>query len=330
MKLEMAPKNILISRTDSIGDVVLTLPICAWLKQQFPACRIIFLGNTYTRPILECFPVIDEIIEWKQLENLPINEQIQLIKALNIDTCIHVFPRKEIAKLMKKAGVPHRIGTSHRLFHWLTCNIRPNFTRKDSDLHESQLNFKLLEPLGMNTVPSLDEIRDLLSEFKAKEQMLPIQLPEGKKVILHPKSQGSALEWPIEKHIQLAQQLADNGQTVYFTGTQKEGDLFRDRLPKHTNIQDVSGKFSLSEFITFISKCDAIVACSTGPLHIGAVLGLKAIGIFSQTRPIHPGRWQPIGENVAVLTNMNESTEGKIQFDYIKAIEVSRVYAEIN
>ncbi len=326
----MTPKNILISRTDSIGDVVLTLPLCAWLKKQFPDCRIVFLGNTYTQPVLECFPAIDEIIEWKQLQSLSIDDQIQQIKALNIDTCIHVFPRKEIAKLIKKAGVPHRIGTSHRLFHWLTCNIRPNFTRKESDLHESQLNFKLLEPLGVKEVPSLAEIRNLLSEFKAKEQPLPIELSEGKKVILHPKSQGSALEWPIEKYIQLAQQLAENGQTVYFTGTQKEGDLFREKLPQHPNIQDVSGKFSLSEFITFISKCDAIVACSTGPLHIGAVLGLKAIGIFSQTRPIHPGRWQPIGKNVVVLTNSNEPTEGKIQFDYIKEIEVSRVLNEIS
>ncbi len=325
----MTPKNILISRTDSIGDVVLTLPLCAWLKKQFPDCRIVFLGNTYTQPVIECFPAIDEIIEWKQLQSLSIDDQIQQIKALNIDSCIHVFPRKEIAKLIKKAGVPHRIGTSHRLFHWLTCNIRPNFTRKESDLHESQLNFKLLEPLGVKEVPSLAEIQNLLSRFKSKEQSLPIELPEGKKVILHPKSQGSALEWPIEKYSQLAQQLADNGQTVYFTGTQKEGDLFRDQLPQHPNIHDVSGNFSLSEFITFISKCDTIVACSTGPLHIGAVLGLKAIGIFSQTRPIHPGRWQPIGKNVVVLTNSNEPTEGKIQFGYIKEIEVSRVLNEI-
>lgn len=321
----VTPKNILISRTDSIGDVVLTLPVCVWLKKQFPTCKITFLGNTYTRPILECLPEIDTILEWKELEKLPFEQQIQTIQQLQIDTCIHVFPKKEIAKLMKKAGVANRIGTSHRLFHLLTCNIRPNFTRKNSDLHESQLNFKLLEPLGLKNVPSLVEIKNSLVAFTPKEQVLPLELTTTEKVILHPKSQGSALEWPIEKYVALALQLAEQGKTVYFTGTQKEGDLFRLYIPQHTNIHDVTGVFSLSQFITFISKCDTIVACSTGPLHIGAVLGLKAIGIFSQTRPIHPQRWQPIGKNTRVITNPNESTEGKISTEFVKEISIEKV-----
>jgi len=325
----MKPGTILISRTDSIGDVILTLPVCAWLKKQFPDCKLIFLGNAYTRPVLECFPAIDEIVEWKNLESKSPAEQVNFIRSLKIDTCVHVFPKKEIARLMKKAKVPNRIGTSHRLFHLFTCNIRPDFTRKKSDLHESQLNFKLFEYFGVTAIPSLEEIRELLSVFKAKEQNLPVMLSEGKKVILHPKSQGSALEWPIEKYVELAQKLAEEGQNVYFTGTEKEGELFRDKIPQHPNIKDVTGKFLLPEFIYFISKCDAIVACSTGPLHIGAVLGLKVVGIYSQTRPIHPGRWRPVGERVFVLTNSKEPTEGKISTEYIKQIAVESVFGVV-
>ncbi|RYG01290.1 MAG: glycosyl transferase family 9, partial [Chitinophagaceae bacterium] len=44
----MIPENIIISRTDSIGDVVLTLPMAKIIKQQFPDCRIAFLGKEYT------------------------------------------------------------------------------------------------------------------------------------------------------------------------------------------------------------------------------------------------------------------------------------------
>ena len=38
-------KKIIISRTDAIGDVILTLPICGILKMYYPDCKIVFLVN---------------------------------------------------------------------------------------------------------------------------------------------------------------------------------------------------------------------------------------------------------------------------------------------
>jgi hypothetical protein len=37
------------------------------------------------------------------------------------------FLVKEIAHLAKKAGIAHRIGTTNRLWHWFTCNVK-NFS----------------------------------------------------------------------------------------------------------------------------------------------------------------------------------------------------------
>ena len=39
-------RTFLISRTDAIGDVVLTLPVAGRLKQLFPDCRVLLLGRT--------------------------------------------------------------------------------------------------------------------------------------------------------------------------------------------------------------------------------------------------------------------------------------------
>jgi len=54
-------------------------------------------------------------------------------------------------------------------------------------------------------------------------------------------------------------------------------------------------KFSLGGLISLISKAQALIACSTGPLHIAGILEIKAIGLFSSRIPIHPGRWKPLG-----------------------------------
>lgn len=327
--LDLSKKRVLISRTDSIGDVILTLPVCSWLKRTFPDIYIVFLGKTYTKPVLECDSNIDEIVCWDDWEKESFKTQLEKLKQLNIDAFFHVFPNKKLAQLAKSAKIEYRIGTSHRLYHLLTCNIRPNFTRKNSNLHESQLNFELFKSFGVKNIPTLDEIIENSTSFASKSELNPFLIDvlhtSKKKVILHTKSQGSAVEWPIKNYIELAQKIAEKDIIVYFSGTEKEGQLFRDYLPDNENIIDISGKSSLGEFITFINSCDTLVACSTGPLHIAATLGKKAIGLYTNLRPIHPGRWAPLGKNVEVITIEND----RPTLEDINVITVESVFLKI-
>lgn len=332
----MSVKRIIISRTDSIGDVMLTLPMCVWLKQTIKDVQLIYLGRNYTQPVVECFSVIDEFVDWKAIESLPTSQRFEALKELHADAIIHVFPNKDVASLAKKARIPMRIGTSHRSFHLLTCNHRLNFSRKNSNLHEAQLNFELLRPFGLTAIPTLEEITAMTGAFEITHHHLPEEVAGQLKkacrsVILHPKSQGSALEWPMASYIELAERLAENGYTVFFTGTQAEGDLFRDQLPSNEHIVDLTGKLTLQELIYFISQVDALVACSTGPLHIAGFTGIKAIGLYSPKRPIHPGRWQALGQHVSILVNDPDCPtckKGKT-CDCITRIAVDRVLKEI-
>ena len=43
------------------------------------------------------------------------------------------------------------------------------------------------------------------------------------------------------------------------------------------------------------------MACSTGPLHIASALGINTTGLYPPLKPMHPGRWRPIGEKSEVL-----------------------------
>ena len=294
-------KKIIISRTDSIGDVMLTLPICSWIKEQFPSSTIIFLGKTYTEPIVSEYKSVDKFIDWNTIQSMEEQKQIVFFKKLNADAIIHVFPNKDIASLSKKSGIPIRVGTSHRLFHWWTCSHKINFTRKNSPLHEAQLNHELLRPFGLNVIPSLKEINKTIGYLNIPQEKLPEELPLENITILHPKSQGSAKEWPIEKYMALAEAIALKGGHVVFTGTEKEGKLFRHLIPQHPNIFDSTGTLSLKQFMKLISIAKNLVACSTGPLHISGYYGCNTIGLFSPKRPIHPGRWQPLGEKIQII-----------------------------
>lgn len=293
------PKHILISRTDSIGDVVLTLPMAAALKQCFPQVRISFLGRRYTQPVVEACPAVDTFIEREAfLRGNP--------EGLGtVDTIIHVFPDPEIAARAKSLRIPMRIGTRNRAYHWWTCNKLVELSRKNSDLHETQLNLKLLKPLGCKTAYSMNECVHLL-HLQAVAS-LPVEmealLPADKKtVILHPKSQGNGREWPEAHFVELAQTLSQKGMQVFVSGTAAEQEKLSNLLPQIAPYAtDITGKMELDEFITFISRCDALVASGTGPLHIAAGLGKVAIGLFPPLKPIHPGRWRPLGIHAVAL-----------------------------
>src|SRR6185436_9656986 len=90
------------------------------------------------------------------------------------------------------------IGTTNRIYHWLTCNKLVRLGRRHSDLHESQLNIKLAKPLGMDSDISLAEIIDLygLEKIQPLQPAFKELIDPGKyNLILHPRSQGHAREW---------------------------------------------------------------------------------------------------------------------------------------
>jgi ADP-heptose:LPS heptosyltransferase len=304
-------QKIVISRTDSIGDVVLTLPLAGILKARFPNAKIIFLGNTYTKPIIACSEHVDEVWEWAEIEKKHPEEQIHWLSEQQVDVFIHVFPRKEIARLAKKVRIKNRIGTSHRLYHWLNCNHRIHFTRKKSDLHEAQLNTKLLQPLRITSNYSLKQLSAFLGFTKLPvlpEKFEILLDPTKANIILHAKSQGSAVEWGVDKFIELAKSLDPAKFSVFFTGTEKEAAHFRNAIPDEPNIFDLSGQMTLNDLIAFIAKADGLVAASTGPLHLAGITNIKTIGLFLEKKPIHSGRWKPLGNNVLILKDEKNST----------------------
>ena len=98
-------KKIILSRTDAIGDVILTLPLTAYLKKVFPETEIIFLGKDYTKDIIENCPFVDSFISWDAIEKNAVSE----FQKINADAILHIFPKSQIAKAASKAGIPIRV-----------------------------------------------------------------------------------------------------------------------------------------------------------------------------------------------------------------------------
>lgn len=301
--------TFLVSRTDAIGDVVLTLPICGRLKQLFPGCRVVLIGRTYTQAVAEACPWVDSFLNFDSLSALPKAEQIKLLQAQQAEAILHIFPNKLLAGLARQAGIAVRIGTRNRLFHWLTCNRLVALSRRHSPLHEAQLNLQLLAPLHADTSLSLPEVANLVrlqpSEPLAAQwhQVLSERTETQLNVVLHPRSRGSAREWGLAHFGTLARLLHAAGHRVFVTGTAAEGEELQEWLTEHQPYitADLTGRLTLPQLLAFLHQADGIVAGSTGPLHLAAALGRYALGFYPPIRPMHPGRWAPLGPHAEYL-----------------------------
>jgi ADP-heptose:LPS heptosyltransferase len=312
------PALVLLSRTDNLGDVLLTLPMAGWIKKHLPETQVHFLGKAYTRSLIEACTHVDRF--WDV-------EQTQAEQLKSIEVAILVFPELRAARLV--SGIPLRIATASRLNSWLYANKRVFFSRKKSSLHEAQLNFKLFKPLKP-FLPDRVQIDQIPALYGLKAPNYGFEFPQNKsRIVLHPKSLGSAKDWPLEHYLKLAK-LLEPQSALYITGTAKEGAAIRAQCPQlFDHAQDLTGKLSLKELIGFLSQIDVLVACSTGPLHIAAALGVGALGLFSSVRPIHPARWQPLGKKTSVLVPHVCPHKSPKSCDCLKNIEPERVFQEI-
>ena len=308
----MSPETrptFLISRTDAIGDVVLTLPVAGRLKQQFPGCRVVLIGRTYTAPVAAACPWVSDFLNLDDLLKLPEPDQIAALRSYRAAAIIHVFPNKTLARLAQKAHIPVRIGTRNRWQHWLTCNRLVALSRRHSPLHEAQLNLQLLRPLVAGSVMPLAEVAELVRLQPVEplpmqfQQLLEQRQPGQLNVILHPRSRGSAREWGLANYGQLARLLHQAGHRVFITGTAAEGEELAAWRTQHAAylVADLTGQLSLPQFLAFIAAADGLVAGSTGPLHLAAALGRHALGLYPPIRPMHPGRWGPLGPHAEFM-----------------------------
>lgn len=326
-----SPEHIILSRTDSIGDVMLTLPMAGLIKQRMPGTRITFIGRRYTLPVLRCCAHVDEAIALDDLREGGAEAAVARLRALRADAFVHVFPQRELADWARRAGIAVRVGTSHRWWHWLTCNRRVAFSRRRSTLHEAQLNIRLLEPFGLGEPPPLDAL-SALSGFDPPapdETVRALLRPGLRQVILHPLSQGSAVEWGLDRFKELIRLLDPARHRVIVTGTKAEAERYRPMLDgAGAHVTDAGGLLSLQQLIALVGACDALVAASTGPLHIAAACGKRAIGLYSPQPPIHPGRWGPIGPDARALVAPGAGIDGDA-LAHIRAITPQMVLREL-
>ena len=110
-------QNILVARTDRIGDVILTFPTVEALKSNFPNTRVTMLVSSYTSTLVE--GIASTLLYSRDEKPRPFFEMLREIQNAHFDVVLVAFPHFRIALLLWLAGIPLRIGTGYRWYSFL-------------------------------------------------------------------------------------------------------------------------------------------------------------------------------------------------------------------
>lgn len=298
-------KNILICRTDRIGDVVLTLPLIEVLRRESPFARITFLARSYTQDIVQGQAGLDSVVLYDQPEERkPFFSMLSELRRAQYDLAIVAFPRFRVALLLWLARIQTRIGSGYRWYSFL-FNKRVYEHRKTAEKHELGFNLSLPRELGYR-IPS--DVRPTISipakardAASAERERLGIT-GRDTVAILHPGSGGSARDWSTHNFGHLAIELNSLGWKVVVTGATGEEKLADEVIEISAGVAQSSvGRLSLKELGAFIESVDLFVSNSTGPLHIAAAVGTPVIGFYPPILACSPNRWGPVTDAKVVF-----------------------------
>ena len=123
-------------------------------------------------------------------------------------------------------------------------------------------------------------------------------ITSGEIIAIHPGASDPVRCWPVLQYAQLINRLMERYDfKIVLIGDQKIAPIAAEILHLCSkSVLDLSGRTSVAQVASLLSRCRMIIANDTGPVHLGAGVGTAAIALFLRDDPgVNAKRWKPLG-----------------------------------
>lgn len=357
--------KVLISRTDAIGDCLLTMPMAQLIKENFPDAHVTFLVSPLTQDLFIDQPYIDEVLVYPKKSTI-FTRFIFLWRHLNRKKITHYFfvgGDKFPSFMAYLKGISFRGGLVAKFSQMLWLNRGVRQKRSLVEMHESDYNLHLLKPMGIeynyrlrdHLVPQIklnqNEVEeawvDLAKLMDSEQKDLMEEC-----IIFHPGMTGHTLNWPSRNYIRLITRIEKDFpkrfsflisftkvDESYLNGAREEIEQSHYNFVRNRVYFFDGAVKGLRHYMKILSKASLFIGPSTGTTHMAHALGRKIVTIYSPIKVQSSQRWGPYLQNSSSVTVMTPEVVCGEQFQCILEkcpyyecmgkIEVDTIYDQV-
>jgi ADP-heptose:LPS heptosyltransferase len=273
--------RFLLSRTDALGDLVISLPLQARILSRDPGAEIHWLVKPYAAPLLENLPGVAGV----HLRGGD-PELRSVLREGAFDAVLNLFHRDPAVTLAARdAGVPIRVARARGLAQIRAATHVLWKGRIGSGRHEADNVLDFLAPWGWSGGWPAPPRLVLTEQERAAGDADLATVPHPRLAVATRSSGSSAYPSAAWWGRALPVLEAAGWHPVVLAPPEDSP------LPA-TSLRGLLGR---------IAACDAFLGPSTGPTQIAAALGLPVLALLGRTPNRGPSRWTPLGARVQVL-----------------------------
>lgn len=300
--------RILLTRTDRIGDVVLSTPAIKAVRDRHPEAYIAFMVRPYARDIVEGNPYLNEVIVYdKYGKHKSIFKTIEFalrLRKKKFDLAIMLHPTNRVHLIAYFAGIPKRVGFDRKMPFLLTKKI-PHL-KQEGKKHEVEYTLDALRFIGIDSSDKALYVTVRKKDLEKAGRMLDeYHVGRGVPMIaINPGASSASKRWPAASFALLCDNLAKTFRARIVIVADAANAEFAETIAKGMRHEPVNlaGKTTVGELAALLSKCSLFISNDSGPVHIACALKVPVISIFGRNEPgLSPRRWAPTYKRSAVL-----------------------------
>ncbi|MDT0619039.1 glycosyltransferase family 9 protein [Salinisphaera sp. P385] len=294
---------ILLLRPDRLGDVLLTLPAFAAIKQHWPDRQVIAAVSRYTAPIVSACPLVDDVWALPVVDGRGRFDRDSWAGRARPAAVISYFSDFPNAFALWRQRIPLRLGPSsklaqvfynHRVVQRRSASVKPEWAY-NLDLSHDLIRQTGGEPGSVPRAPFL-QFRDSAADSRtafAAEHGLDAEAPW---VFIHPGSGGSAPAPTPADYARVASELAIGGCRFVITAGPDELPLANHLATAMADLSPLvyHSQGGLVDFAANLRHADLFVSGSTGPAHLAGALARPTATFYPSLPTAGPRRWQTL------------------------------------
>ncbi|MDT7604586.1 MAG: hypothetical protein QOF61_2583 [Acidobacteriota bacterium] len=321
------PRNILVIDFGQMGDVMLSLPALAALRQRFPRARITVAVGKPGKQIVELTGSADEVLivdrvalrdGFAPASIFKIARLVKEVRQRGFDFVVDLHSLSETNLLGYLSGAPSRLYSRRpgRSLDFLS-NFRPAPRVEDREKHAVERYLDVVAPLGVGEVSREPRLPLREEAERAVEQLFRREKVGGDAPLVgvFPGAGNPSRQWRLERFAEIAERVArnDNLRTLVFLGPEERARAREIRAAFPARTTTFIEKLDIPQLASALARVSVLVSNDTGPVHVAASVGTPVVVMVGR---LTRDGYEPVGSRHRTIYGRD-----------IDAITVEEVYA---